>query len=332
MLIIRPIAEQDIDQLLLLAKAAGKGMTSLPPDREALLERIQLSQASFARTEKHPDDSFMLVMEDTEQQRLAGCAGVSALTGYRQAFYAYRLMPMTHHSHSLGKQVASQLLHLTNDYTGCSEVGSLFLLPDYRGNGHWLARSRYLLMGLFRQRFEQAVIAELRGWSDSEGRSPFWDALGQHFFEMSFEEADTLCGLGSNQFITELMPKYPIYTTLLPEDAQAVIGQPADAGRPAMELLKREGFRYDNVIDIFDAGPLMYANIDDIASVQAIHHLPLANDGEADSQVIAANTDWQHFRVMLTEAQVGDEQIYIPAEQRQALELQDTDSLAFIAL
>jgi arginine/ornithine N-succinyltransferase beta subunit len=58
----------------------------------------------------------------------------------------------------------------------------------------------------------------------------------------------------------------------------------------------------------------------------------LANDGEADSQVIAANTDWQHFRVMLTEAQVGDEQIYIPAEQRQALELQDTDSLAFIAL
>lgn len=332
MLIIRPVAEHDVSQLLLLAQAAGQGMTSLPPDEEALAERIVHSMASFERTEKHPDDNFLLVMEDTEQQRLAGCAGVSALTGARQAFYAYRLIPMTHYSHSLEKQVASQLLHLTNDYTGCSEVGSLFLLPEYRGNGHWLARSRYLLMGLFRERFAESVIAELRGWSDADGRSPFWEAIGKHFFEMEFEQADTLCGLGSNQFITELMPKYPIYTTLLPNDAQAVIGQPADAGRPAMELLQREGFRFDNVVDIFDAGPLMHASIDQLASVKAIEQRPLASNSGEQGKVIAANTQWSNFRVMLSEAQLDDASIDIPAAERQALQLQGNDSLAFIAL
>ncbi|ASP37286.1 arginine N-succinyltransferase [Bacterioplanes sanyensis] len=291
-----------------------------------------MSMDSFARSERHPDDSFLLVMEDTEQQRLAGCAGVSVLTGARQAFYAYRLIPTTHYSHSLEKQVSSQLLHLTNDYTGCSEVGSLFLLPDYRGNGHWLARSRYLLMGLFRQRFAESVIAELRGWSDDEGRSPFWEAIGKHFFQMEFEQADKLCGLGSNQFITELMPKYPIYTTLLPDDAQAVIGQPADAGRPAMELLQREGFRYDNVVDIFDAGPLMQANIDELASVKAIEQRPLTDVSATPQSVIAANTHWPDFRVVLSDAQLDEHGIQLPAAERQALQLNEHDSVAFIAL
>ncbi|MDF1764690.1 MAG: arginine N-succinyltransferase, partial [Oleibacter sp.] len=261
MLIVRPVVANDLKDLLELAEKAGDGMTSLPLDSTALMARIELSIESFARSEKHPDDYFFLVMEDSERNKVVGTAGVYAMTGARQAFYAYRLMNLTHYSHSLNKQVRSQILHLTNDYTDCSEVGTLFLDPDYRGNGHWLARSRYLLMGLFRQRFSESVIAELRGWTDINGNSPFWEAIGRQFFQMEFDDADTLCGIGSNQFITELMPKYPIYTNLLPADAQAVIGKPADVGLRAKQLLEAEGFHYDRVVDIFDAGPLMLANI-----------------------------------------------------------------------
>ena len=307
MLIIRPMQPGDLDDLMALAKAAGQGMTSLPEDPEALLARINRSCESFERSQRHHDDFFFLAMEDTAKQKVVGCAGVYAMTGARQAFYAYRMMTTTHFSHSLNRQVRSDMLHLTNDYTDCSEVGSLFLDPAYRGNGHWLARSRYLLMGLFPDRFAESVIAEMRGWTDEDGNSPFWNAIGMHFFEMEFDEADTLCGVGSNQFITELMPKYPIYTNLLPEDARAVIGRPADAGRRATRLLEEEGFRYEKVVDIFDAGPLLRADLNHIETVKAIReHKALAaeslNEPAPSTQVIAANPHWNNFRVICTEA------------------------------
>ncbi|WP_221800751.1 arginine N-succinyltransferase [Oceanobacter mangrovi] len=347
MLIIRPMQPADLDDLMALAKAAGQGMTSLPEDPEALLARIQRSCDSFARQQRHHDDFFFLAMEDTEQQRVVGSAGVYAMTGARQAFYAYRLMTMTHFSHSLQKQVRSQMLHLTNDYTDCSEVGSLFLDPAYRGNGHWLARSRYLLMGLYPDRFAESVIAEMRGWTDAEGNSPFWDAIGRQFFEMEFDDADTLCGVGSNQFITELMPKYPIYTNLLPAAAQAVIGRPADAGRRAKELLEEEGFRFEKVVDIFDAGPLMRADLNDIASVRAIrqHHAlamnELLNDPTPAEQVIAANPDWANFRVICTQATeamatnsrlapASSEGLALSDEALTALQLHAGDPIAWI--
>ena len=349
MLIVRPAIAADVHDLLELAEKAGEGMTSLPQDEGALLDRIQLSCDSFDRQDKHRDDFFFLVMEDSRHNKVVGTAGVHAMTGARQAFYAYRLMSLTHHSHSLNKQVRSQLLHLTNDYTDCSEVGALFLDPAYRGNGHWLARSRYLLMGLFAGRFAESVIAELRGWTDEQGNSPFWDAIGRHFFQMEFDEADTLCGIGSNQFITELMPKYPIYTSLLPEAAQAVIGKPADAGRRAKQLLELEGFSYDRVVDIFDAGPLMRAELSNIRSVRAIRQLSSAlcadttDDEDADDSqsLIIANPSWQQFRVICTEAQLisqhrqliaqnGQQRLALSASALGHLGVQPGQPLAFI--
>jgi len=332
MLVVRPVAQHDLDDVFQLALKAGQGMTSLPPDKSALQQRIALSEASFKRQEKHMDDFFLLVMEDQQRNKVVGTAGVYAMTGARQAFYAYRIMAVTHHSHSLNKQVHSPVLHLTNDYSHCSEVGALFLDPAYRGNGHWLARSRYLLMGLFRERFADAVIAELRGWTDNSGRSPFWDAIGRHFFQMSFDDADKLCGMGSNQFITELMPKYPIYTSLLPDDAQQVLGKPADAGQRAQQLLEREGFHYDNVIDIFDAGPLMRASIAQLKSVSAIRYCQTKiidqdppDQPSQQRDAIIANPDWHNFRVITAPAPDKNNGVVLSGAQLQALHLSLND-------
>ena len=331
MLLMRPVNLGDVDDLARLASIAGEGLTSLPEDREALSSNIELAVASFQRTVPDPSDYFMLVLEDTETQRVVGTSAVYARTGNRQAFYAYRIMSVTHYSHSLDTEIRSSLLHLTNDYTDSSEVGTLFLDPAYRGNGHWLSRSRYLLMAQFPERFALDVIAELRGWFDDQGVSPFWEAIGSKFFAMSYSEADRLCGIGSNQFITELMPKYPIYTNLLPEAAEAVMGKPHDATRRAMDLLLAEGFQYENMIDIFDGGPLVRANVAQIKSVQQAAIGEVYESAATDGvQTLVANRLLSNFRVILANAGLEDGRVGLSREAMAALEVTAGDQVITI--
>src|SRR5690606_4411775 len=111
------------------------------------------------------------------------------------------------------------------------------------------------------------VIAEIRGVTDANGDAPFYDHLAKHFFHMTFEEADSNSAIRGNQFIADLMPKYPIYVNLLPEEARAVIGQPLEASRPAMMMLQKQGFSYEGYVDIFDAGPTVQAERSKIRAV-----------------------------------------------------------------
>ncbi len=333
MLVIRPVTLSDLDDLLELAKKAGKGMTSLPTCPEALGKSIQLSIESFARNQPNADDYFLLAMCDLDKSKVVGTAGVYSQTGARQAFYAYRLMSLTHYSHSLDKQTRSETLHLTNDYTDCSEVGTLFLDPDYRGNGHWLSKARYLLMGQFQDRFQSHVIAELRGWVDDNEQSPFWNAIGQQFFDMDFDTADKLCGTGSNQFITELMPKHPIYTCMLPKQARDVIGKPNAAGLRAMQLLEEEGFVYDKVVDIFDGGPLLKAKVSNLRSVRRIEQGMAKQSSEKiiTEPTLVATSSLKDFRVVYTQvARSGDGSLKLKAKDLDALAISDGALLRFI--
>lgn len=320
MLVIRPVQKSDLDDLFRMSQLVGSGMTSMPPDREVLARNIALAEESFSRMKGDSDDYFLLVMEDTEKNHAIGTAAVYARTGTRQAFYAYRLMSVTHYSHSLGREARCGLLHLTNDYTDFSEVGTLFLDPDYRGNGHWLSRSRYMLMAQHPERFATDVIAELRGWIDEQGESPFWNAIGAHFFGMSYDEADRLCGIGSNQFITELMPKYPIYTNLLSEEARLSLGRPHKATQRAMDLLLEEGFVYENLIDIFDGGPLVRGEIAQLKSVKAARQVCTVKlKNSSDQSLLISNRSLDQFRLVYQPARLSEGQIEISPDTAKAL-------------
>ena len=331
MLVIRPVELGDVGDLYALALKAGKGLTSLPPDHETLAAKVQLSIESFARSQNHVDDYFLLVMFDTAASRVVGTAAVYGTTGTRQAFYAYRLMSVTHHSHSLDKQIRAEMLHLSNDYTDCAEVGTLFLDPDYRGNGHWLSRSRYLLMGQHPHRFQPYVIAEMRGWLNEQGASPFWEAIGRQFFDMSFEEADRLCGIGSNQFITELMPKHPIYTCMLADSAQQVLGKPHVDTVRAVELLEAEGFEYDKMIDIFDGGPILRAKVANLFSVKATAHRAVTIEDEMgaspNSIYMLANSSLESFRVVCEAAVMNGETAAITKATAEQLNIANGDQI-----
>ena len=120
------------------------------------------------------------------------------------------------------------------------------------------------------------MLAELRGTGRRRtGASPFWDGLGRQFFGMDFQEADRFNSLNGNQFIADLMPKLAIYTALLPDDAQAAIGQPHESGVPAMRMLEKEGFSFHRLyVDIFDGGPTMVAETDRLRTIQAVQIAP----------------------------------------------------------
>lgn len=152
------------------------------------------------------------------------------------------------------------------------------LHADYRNglNGRMLAKARMLFIAEFPQLFGNKIIAEMRGVSNDAGRSPFWESLGRHFFKMEFSQADYLTGVGNKAFIAELMPKFPLYSCFLSEDARNVIGKVHPDTEPALSMLKSEGFSYQGYVDIFDAGPAVECETSKIRAVRDSQSLVLA--------------------------------------------------------
>ena len=269
MLVVRPVRIEDLDALFRLAESAGIGLTTLPPDRRLLRERIVRSQHALAADPLKPGgETYLFVLEDLRTGALAGTAGMVAKVGGFEPFYSYQLRTTVHESAEMGVRKEIRTLHLVANHSGPSEIGTLFLSSTHRGggNGRLLSLSRFLFMADFPHRFDEEVIAEMRGVLTPDGNSPFWDTVGRHFFDMEFARADVLSA-ADKQFIADLMPKHPIYIPMLPPDVQAVIGQVHVETRPALRLLEQEGFVFGAHVDIFDAGPLVSAPRDRIRTL-----------------------------------------------------------------
>ncbi|MFN3388859.1 MAG: arginine N-succinyltransferase [Allosphingosinicella sp.] len=268
---VRPVRSGDFQAIYEMAKLTGGGFTNLPPDKGALVDKLVRSEHGFSREEDTPaDDMFMMVLENVETGQIRGTCQIFAQVGTEWPFYSYRISTLSQTSKALGRTFRAEMLTLVTDFDGCSEVGGLFLHPGERagGLGMLLARSRYLFIKLHRARFAAKLIAELRGVIDEAGASPFWDAIAGKFFGMTFQEADEFNAVHGTQFIADLMPKTPVYTAMLPESARAVMGVPHPSGRAAMRMLEKEGFVHDCYVDIFDGGPTMVANTDQIRTIR----------------------------------------------------------------
>ena len=269
--IIRAARPDDVQQIYEMAKRTGGGFTNLPPDKKALSDKLEKSAAAFARDDDAvSDDLFVFVLENLATKEVRGTCQIFAQVGQKWPFYSYRIGALTQHSEELGRTFRADILNLSTDLEGASEVGGLFLHPGERagGLGMLIARSRYLFIRNHRPRFGDRTLAELRGVIDEAGGSPFWDGVAGRFFGMSFQDADEFNGKFGNQFIADLMPKHPVYIAMLSDHAKSVIGTPHVSGRAAMRMLEEEGFSWENYVDIFDGGPTMTARTDQIRSVR----------------------------------------------------------------
>jgi arginine N-succinyltransferase len=291
---VRPARNEDFEAIYEMAKLTGGGFTNLPPDRGALVEKLIRSEKSFDTDSDEPtDEMFMMVLENVATGQIRGTCQIFGMVGLQAPFYSYRIGTLTQTSKALGKTFRAEMLNLTTDLEGSSEVGGLFLHPGERagGLGLLLARSRYLFIKLHRARFARRVIAELRGVIDETGGSPFWDSIAGRFFGMNFQEADEFNAMHGTQFIADLMPKTPIYTALLTDSARSVMGVPHPTGRAAMKMLENEGFKYDCYVDIFDGGPTMSAATDQVRTIrdsQSLTVSSISDDVEGERMMLAA--------------------------------------------
>ena len=333
---LRAARVSDLEHLYEMAKLTGGGFTNLPPDRAALTAKLERAAEAFANTgDELVDEQFVLVLEDLTTKKIAGTCQLMTKVGQQWPFYSYRLNTLTQYSQELDRTVRAELLSLTTDLEGSSEVGGLFLHPNNRagGLGLLLARSRYLFVAMHRSRFADRILAELRGIIDERGGSPFWDGVAGRFFGMSFAEADYFNAINGNQFIADLMPKHPVYVAMLDEEAKKVIGMPHPTGRAAMRMLENEGFRYDGYVDIFDGGPSMVAHTDEVKSVkEAVKATVVDADLQEGERAILATGRLQDFRACYG-ARLVDEDggVWIDSASADALDVKEGDIVWSVA-
>ena len=332
---MRAARGDDLQALYEMAKLTGGGFTNLPPDRNSLTGKLERSDAAFARSgDEIVAETFVLVLENIETGQVRGTCQVFTAVGQDWPFYSYRITTLTQHSRELERTVTAEMLSLTNDLGGCSEVGGLFLHPGERagGLGLLLARSRYLFIASHRHRFGDRILAELRGIIDERGGSPFWDAIGGKFFGMSFQEADEFNAIHGNQFIADLMPKHPVYIAMLDEAAKKVIGLPHPSGRAAMRMLENEAFSYQGYVDIFDGGPTMLAETDKVKSIAGAHSGALEDVTlEKGEKALLATGSMADFRCCYGARELLRDGVAIDARAAEILRVGEGDTVWSIA-
>ena len=332
MMLFRPVRQDDLDDIIRLASRAGVGMTSLPNDPARLAARIQRSVETFAGKLPRGQQGFLFVLEDTRLARVVGVSAIEVAVGLDEPFYNFRLQRTVRASKELGVYKNQELLNLSYDHTGHSELCTLFLDPEYQKNrnGLFLSKARFLFIAAFRELFSPHLFAELRGRSDEQGNSPFWDALGHHFFDIPFADADRLTGTGMKTFIAELMPAYPIYVSLLPDDAREAIGQVHANTSPARAILEKEGFSWRGSVDIFDAGPVLEAETDAIRAISESQYIPAMQlMTERSTPLIVANNQFEQFRAVLISP---DDQPQLNQAALDALAVNETDRVHAVTL
>lgn len=268
--VVRPIRETDLPALIEIAGQLGPGFTSLPNDIKILETKVACSIESFAEKIDKVERFYLFVMENLKNKKIVGTSAITASVAYPWPFYNFKLSILGQYSEALKKYRESKILYLVSDYQNAAELGALFLEPTYRGGGQgqFISRTRCLFIAEFPTLFPEVLIAEMRGICDQNGVSPFWEGLGKHFFDMDFQTADYIRATRGNLFLSELMPRHPIYVDLLPESAKHVIGRAHERSMPAMHVLNKEGFQYKNYVDILNGGPTIEIARDDLKSLR----------------------------------------------------------------
>jgi arginine N-succinyltransferase len=196
---------------------------------------------------------------------------IFAQLGRRGAPYIFfDVLDEEKYSATIERHFHHTVLRIGYSYNGPTEIGGLVLMPQYRRAaerlGTMISYVRFLYLASHREVFQDEVLAELMPPLEADGTSHLWEAVGRHFTGMSYAEADKL-SKKNKEFIKALFPEGVIYASVLPPDAQAVIGKVGASTRGVEKLLRRIGFRYAHRVDPFDGGPHFTARMEEISLV-----------------------------------------------------------------
>ncbi len=261
------------DEAQLHALASYLNTVNLPDDREAIAQILDMSERSFSGNIRDPRHrEYVFVLRDLEQNRIVASSLIVAQLGRRGVPYIYLDVDREEkYSASLDKHFIHQVLCVRYSYNGPTEIGGLVVHPDYRNSpdklGTLISFIRFLFIAMRLPDFRDEVLAELLPPLEPDGTSHLWEALGRHFTDLTYLEADKL-SKRNKEFIRSLFPEGEIYASLLPPKAQAVIGRVGEQTLGVEKLLRRVGFKYAERVDPFDGGPHFRAALDEIVLVR----------------------------------------------------------------
>jgi arginine N-succinyltransferase len=291
---IRGAVPDDEDQLFAVAQHLDT--VNLPADREAIKAILDTSQRSFEGTIKEAKRrEYVFVIVELEEKKIVGSSMIIAQLGRRDAPYIYLdVIDEERYSATLDKLFKHTTLNIGYSYNGPTEIGGLAVRPEYRKKpealGLLISYVRFLFIKMHRDAFRDELLAELLPPLEPDGTSHLWDALGRHFTDMTYSDADRL-SKKNKEFIKGLFPEGTIYASLLPQHAQDVIGKVGAQTRGVEKMLRRIGFRYAERVDPFDGGPHFTAATDEVTLVQKTHKValqPLAPAGAAKARALVA--------------------------------------------
>lgn len=272
MYLVRPIEEKDLRSLLDFANESSLGMRSLPKNPSLLEEKIHHSIESFLGI-KNPRKVaiYLFVLEDLVNGKMIGCSGITEKTGLDRPLCYYALEKMKHTSSHLRLVEEMEILRPTTQWHGPSELISLYIKKEFRNLklGPLISLSRFLFIASFKELFTDTIIARLRGVINLiTNKIPFWEEIGPHFsLDSSTEILKKL--EKDRRRIEELLPPYPIYTSMLTPRARALLREIHESTMPAFTMLKKQGFTLTNYVDLIDAGPTISARKEDILAISS---------------------------------------------------------------
>ncbi|HET9959869.1 MAG TPA: arginine N-succinyltransferase [Polyangiaceae bacterium] len=267
---VRGAMQRDEDELLALASFLNS--VNLPHDRAHVRALLAHSEKSFRGELPTAHRKFVFLLRDLETQQAVGTSMIVAQLGRRDAPYIYLdVISEEKYSHAVDKHFHHTVLKIGFSYDGPTEIGGLVVAPEHRRAnerlGLLISYVRFLYIAAHRELFQNEILAELLPPLEPDGTSHLWEALGRHFTDMSYAEADRLSSTDKT-FIRDLFPSGDIYASLLSKDAQSVIGKVGAQTRGVEKMLRRVGFRYAERIDPFDGGPHFVAPVEEISLVQ----------------------------------------------------------------
>jgi len=323
--LLRPATLDDLDVIEKFSRAATFSIRTLKPDRARLAARVERSIKAFAGGEPlNGDEIYHFVLEDMQAGRVVGTSGIVASAASNGRFYCYHNEFLVHGSEELGITNREHTLRLCEDLSDHTLLSSFYVEPEYGDTlaPQLLSRGRLLFIRNYPHLFAERIGAENPGLCDDEGNSPVWDALGHRFFKMPFPEAEQRTGGRSKSFIAELMPRMPVYVSLLSKDAQWALGQLHPDAELPFGILVAEGFDVDSYVDIFDGGPIAEARVAMLRSVVSALNVELrGNAGVEGEPWLVANMERAGFRATLAQGECIEDSLQMtrPAIDRLGL-------------
>ena len=294
--IFRPAAAEDISAIAQFTSKADSGLTTVPKSEISVSDYVTESTAFLAGK---PNANRLLFVAENDG-KILGISGTIPRLGVDRPFYSFKRSRHARKASQQDLSIRYDTLQLTTDFDDYTELATIYLAPDARGMGigRLLSLGRLGFIHAHRERFEDRLMADIRGWVNEKGVSPFWKHLTSKFIQTEFDKADRLSS-GNARFIIELLPTLPILLNLLPKTVGDCAGKPHDLSAGAMKLLMSAGFENTDLCDIFDGGPAISCRTDRTIIAQSTFEATGGGVTESDVKFLHFVGRGEDFRAVL---------------------------------